>query len=152
MENTSITIDLEPYSDGLEVHTIDKIFVNDREFKVTEFYFLGELSDIFDGYHYQILEKTKLRIFPVDQNDTIQIPVIFKTPKAGDLLTEIPAVLDEYLDEITSGVIAQVRTMPDYQNDDVMYHASNYESGISKAKARWFKHNTGRRMKGTRFV
>ena len=149
MTDSSAVIDISQYSDGLEPHTISKINVNGIDHKITECAYIGDLSEYPSGYHFEIIDIANVRVFPVDIDDTIQLTIIFKTSETA---TEIPFILDDYLDELVSGVIAKLRMMPRYAAKDMVFHAGNYKSGISKAKSRWFKNNTGSRVKSKGFV
>jgi hypothetical protein len=150
----SVYVDLEDYLDGLVVHDINQVIVNNKPNHVTKNAFVGDLttysSGYKSGYHYDIVTENVINVWPLNlKEDTIQVPVILKT---SDTATVIPYLLDEYYKEIASGVIAQVRVMPRYKDEDVLYHANNYQKGISAGKHKYSKQYKEKIISSPRFA
>ena len=122
---------------------------------------VGELTD---GFHYEIVDDTTIKIWPVDLDDVIIIPVIFKTDTVSTI-TEIPYILENYYKQIASGVIAElagvpgavplattgVQGQPAYVIDEE-YHRTNYRRGISKARYDYAKQYKGNKIQETFFA
>lgn len=149
MALSSITIDLSPYSDGLEPHTISKININGTDHEITECAYIGYLLEYPPGYHYEIIDTELIRIFPVESTDTIQLAVIFKTSEEA---TVVPFILEEYYENIVSGIIAKIRKMPRHMAPDEEYHKMNYQKGVSKGKYRYSKEYKGTMIKNNYFA
>lgn len=150
----SVFIDLSEYIDGLVVHDINGIYINDIKHNITKSAFLGDITTPVDtssnNYHYAITNEQTINIYPLNLlTDTIKIPIIFKT---ADTATEIPYLLEEYYREIASGVIAKIRLMPRYQAEDAAYHAQNFKSGISAGKHKYSKQYKGKLIVSPNFA
>lgn len=177
-----VSIDLEDYADGLLVHDINEISINGRTHLATRDAYLGdptgsnEISTggdtyisadtyiapttyiggesvnegvLVDGPHYEIVDDTTIKVWPLQLEDVVLIPVIFKT---SDVATEIPFILEDYFQEIASGVITMIRKMPRHAAKDEAFHKSYYESGISKAKFQYAKQYKGNQIENTYFA
>lgn len=180
----AVTIDLTDYADGLLVHDINDIKINDEWHNITRNSYLGdptgsnetssvdgagayiepgtyigattylgasEVNDgvLLDGYHYEIVDDTNIKVWPVRLVDVIQIPIIFKTSSTA---TEIPYLLEDYYKEIASGVISEIRVMPRHQSEDALYHMGNYKKGISRGKFEYSKHYKGKILRSNGFA
>ena len=146
MTQYAVTIPLEVYADGLLPYKIKTVKLNGIDVKVEQLSFLGFLNNFPEGLFYEIVDDTSVKLFPVGLDDKIQLPVIFKTDIAE---TEIPIALEEYKMEIASGVIAELRVMPPFRNDDQRYHEQKYKKGIQMAQNEWYKANSPSRKGGT---
>lgn len=179
----AVTIDLETYADGLLVHDINDITVNDREYRITRQSLLGDPTgdnststsgagaylypmtyigpttylgasfvndgQLLDGYHFDIVDDTTIKIWPVKLDDVILIPVIFKTSSTA---TEIPFILEDYYKNIASGVIAEIREMPRHQSEDAALHMANYKKGISEGRFEYSKQFKGKQFRNNCFA
>ncbi len=116
--------------------------------------YLGGVSvhnkgEIKDRYHYEIVDDTKIKIWPMDLNDVIMVPIIFKTSSNAE---EIPFILEDYYKNIASGVISEIRKMPRHAAADADYHEMNYQKGITKGKYQYAKQNKGTQIQNTFFA
>jgi len=158
-----VEIDLTTYADGLLTHDLNEIIVNGKTHLIVKDVYLGDPTgdndvtgtindgEIQDGYHYEIVDDTTVKIWPMNLDDVILVPIIFKTSTAATT-NNIPYLIEDYYKEIASGVIADIRVMPKYQGDDMSYHEINYRRGISRGKYQYAKQYKGNQIKNTFFA
>ena len=182
-----VEIDLEDYADGLLVHDINEITVNDKTYLATRNVYLGDPTgkdtistvgpgayieadtfigattyvgatvindgELTDTLHYEIVDDTTIKIWPIDLDDIILVPVVFKTSTVSTI-TEIPFIIQDYYKEIASGVITEMMGVQGqgFIIIDEAYHRRNYMRGISRGKYQYAKQYKGTQIQKTYFA
>jgi len=104
-----------------------------------------------DELNYEIVDDTTIKIWPVNLNNVILVPVIFKTDTLATI-TEIPYILENYYHEIVSGVISEMRIMPRHGSGDLAFHERNYQKGLSEGKYQYAKQHKRNQIQPTFFA
>ena len=110
-----------------------------------KFYNFFTDDDATDSYY--------LRIFPFSYDPLLFVNMAFRLPDRDGMPFDaaanplsIPRVLLDYKEEICSGVMARMMMQPgsEWANPQLAgFRDTIYQTGISRAKLRWFKNNTG---------
>ncbi len=166
------SIDLTTYADDLLIHDIVEISIDGRVCPIRRSSYLGDPTgaednegEILDGYNFEIVDDTTIKIWPVNLDSIILLPVIFRTSPAITI-TEIPHILEDYYQEIASGVILEMRGVQQLQSEDALhyqtnykyhemnyrYHERNYKKGISRGKYQYAKQHKGNQIQKTSFA
>lgn len=124
----------------------DILAVEDLDMSVYEvagakFYNFFTDDDTTDSYY--------LRVFPFSYDPLLFIDMVFRLPDRDGMAFDaeanplaIPRTLLDFKEEICSGVMAMMMLQPgaDWTNPQLAGHRESvYQSGISRAKLRWFK-------------
>jgi hypothetical protein len=119
----------------------------DTRYKITGVKFFEIFKSSSDG------NKTNIRIFPFDSDPLLYMMVGFKTLPDTTTVPEI--LVDDWLETICSGVMAQLYMQPTrpWANPEFgIAHKGFYQDGINKAKLAWFRNNAQTTATGRRFV
>lgn len=110
-----------------------------------KFYNFFTDDDATDSYY--------LRVFPFSYDPLLFVNMAFRLPDRDGMPFDatanplsIPRALLDYKEEICSGVMARMMMQPgaEWTNPQLAgYRDTIYQTGISRAKLRWFKNNTG---------
>ena len=103
------------------------------------------------GYHYEIVNNTTIKIWPVNLDDVILIPVVFKTD-TETTITEIPYLLENYWKNIVSGIIVEMSGVVNSMVTNVENHERNYKKGISRGKYQYAKQYKGDQVQTVNFA
>lgn len=124
-----------------DIKDVEDIDMSVYEVDGVKFYNFFTDDDATDSYY--------LRVFPFSYDPLLFIDMVFRLPDRDGMAFDaeanplaIPRTLLDFKEEICSGVMAMMMLQPgaDWTNPQLAGHRESvYQSGISRAKLRWFK-------------